>query len=174
MYTLYEFEFVALVGISAGLLGLLFGLLLHKFLGRAERKSRDLEKNLEAAVSDKTQFKQEVATHFSSTAALLNDFTQKYKEIHEHLAQGADELCRDDEGNSLLQNTVLDSDAAAKLDKPLSPPLDYAPKDDAKNSGTLAEDYGLEKLSLNRRSTDSSNNVVPPKTSTDSNEAPTT
>ena len=78
---------------------------------------------------------------------MLNDLTEKYKDIHQHLALGADQLCRDEHGQSLLLDSVLTGDAPS-ASEPLQAPLDYAPKSDAANSGTLSEDYDLEKINL--------------------------
>jgi len=69
------------------------------------------------------------------------------------LALGADQLCRDEHGQSLLLDSVLTDNAIASPET-IQPPLDYAPKSDAANSGTLSEDYDLEKINLNQNADD--------------------
>ena len=87
---------------------------------------------------------------------MLNDLTEKYKDIHQHLALGADQLCRDEEGHSLLVDSPI-SDDINQANRPVQQPLDYAPKSSTANSGTLSEDYGLEKVNLNDTPTEANN-----------------
>jgi len=146
---MFDLGFLVFIGFVAAIIGLLVGIGLYRNSGNAEQKVRELNQALADAETKNKQYQQHVADHFSQTALMLNDLTEKYKDIHQHLALGADQLCRDEHGQSLLLDSVL-SDDASSSSEPLQAPLDYAPKSDAANSGTLSEDYGLEKINLNQ------------------------
>ncbi|MDG1937966.1 MAG: DUF1043 family protein [Pseudomonadales bacterium] len=151
---MFDFSFLVFIGFVAAVIGLLVGIGLYRNVGGAENKVRELNQALADAEAKNKQYQQHVADHFSQTALMLNDLTEKYKDIHQHLALGADQLCRDENGQSLLLDSVLSGEGASPSE-PLQAPLDYAPKSDAANSGTLSEDYGLEKINLNQDAEDS-------------------
>lgn len=117
--------------------------LLHDLQGRHERYQRS------------------VSEHFEETASLVNELTQRYRDVHEHLVQGAQTLCDDpkrprDENparafNNLEGPTVISS---APVYAPYSrvedhelvgfePPRDYATKNPA-DKGTLDERFGFK------------------------------
>ena len=152
---MYETADLIATAILAALAGLALGIAIYRLVGSSASKVRDLEKKLAHEQENNQQYKSSVTQHFSETASLLTDLTLKYKDIHDHLASGADQLCRDEQGRLLL------SDSPAKLrieehtetspqvdDDTVVPPLDYAPKTDSDPSGQLAEDFGLEKVKL--------------------------
>jgi hypothetical protein len=150
---MFSLGIVILASIVCALLGVIIGIALQKKLGSSESQLRELKAELEAAKNSKEQYQQQVAEHFSSTANLINELTFKYKDVHDHLAAGANELCRDESGQSLLAGAAIELsiESRSNHDSDTSPapqqPLDYAPKNDA-GAGTLAEDYGLEKVNL--------------------------
>ncbi len=151
---MFDLGFIILVGVASAIVGLIIGIGLHRGVSNAEIKVRELSKSLAKAEEKNAQYQQQVAQHFSQTAGLLNDLTEKYKDIHQHLAAGANQLCRDENGQSLLvdgPNRAGGEQHPLISDHPeiLQPPLDYAPKADNAQSGTLSEDYGLEKINLN-------------------------
>ncbi len=140
--------------IASGLIGIVAGAALHKQFGHSGSQTRRLSAELEEAQEKGEKYRQEVADHFSETAGLLNNLTQQYRDIHQHLASGADELCRNDDGQSLLTGVPIELDMPARnaatedLPNPHAqqPPLDYAPKDDASSTGVLSEEFGLDKI----------------------------
>lgn len=117
--------------------------LLHDLQGRHERYQRD------------------VSDHFEQTANLVNELTQRYREVHEHLVQGAQTLCDDpkrhrDENPARAFNSLEGpaSPASAPVYAPYSrledhelvgfePPRDYATKNPA-DKGTLDERFGFK------------------------------
>lgn len=151
-----EMNIIILVGLAALLLGLIIGIGLHKSIGSSASKVRRLEKELAHAKAQKGEYKDSVAEHFSETANLLNDLTKKYKDIHDHLALGANQLCRDEDGQLLLKGAPIELKIESTSETSTEsiaattpqPPLDYAPKSPEDDAGTLAEEYGLEKVSL--------------------------
>jgi uncharacterized membrane-anchored protein YhcB (DUF1043 family) len=150
---MFDLGFLVFIGFVTAIIGLLVGIGLYRNSGNAEQKVRELNQALADAETKNKQYQQHVADHFSQTALMLNDLTEKYKDIHQHLALGADQLCRDEHGQSLLLDSVLSGDAPS-ASEPLQAPLDYAPKSDAANSGTLSEDYDLEKINLGQNAED--------------------
>lgn len=155
---MFDLGFLIFTAVIAAVVGFLLGIVLHRSAGGAAGKVRELNKALAEAEEKNGQYQHHVAEHFSQTAVMLNDLTEKYKDIHQHLATGADQLCRNDDGQSLLSNAPIAGAAAeattgqsAQTREHLQPPLDYAPKSEADNVGTLAEDYGLEKIDLSKK-----------------------
>lgn len=159
---MYEIEVVLFVGIAAAVAGLLLGAGLHRSVGTSSARLKRLKSALEKAEELNRSYHRDVAEHFSETASLLNGLTMQYKNIHDHLAAGADKLCRDEAGHSLLAGAPIqlsveerrsDEDQRKRVaEANLQPPLDYAPKGKSR-SGTLSEEYGLEKVKLDEAET---------------------
>ncbi len=154
---MFDTGFLIMAMIVAGLLGIVLGRLSKRFLGSDKAQLDALNEALEQSRSEQQEYRQQVAGHFTQTAMLLNDLTERYKDVHHHLASGADALCRDADGHTLLgsQAEALSASTGAALpdrsDEPgqsPQPPLDYAPKTETTQPGTLSEDYGLEKVNL--------------------------
>ncbi len=127
-------------------IGLLIGIAIYKKNSISEKKVQQLTNELLETREKNIAYQQDVTEHFKNTALLLNELTEKYKDIHQHLASGANELCRDENGNPILLDPITSNED--QLNYQIQQPLDYAPKKNATNSGTLSEDYGLEKVNL--------------------------
>ena len=144
-----QLELIILTAVLAASVGLIVGIFVSRATSKSEEQVRNLRASLKDAQEQSEAYQQRVAQHFSQTARKLNNLTEQYKDVHHHLAAGAEELCVDRDGRSLLsvdesQSATIDNQAAADF---LQPPLDYAPKEEHSN-GTLAEDFGLEKVNL--------------------------
>ena len=85
------------------------------------------------------QYRDKVEDHFLQTADLVNDMTQAYRSVHEHLSKGAQVLCSE-VGRKRAVAKSLDSAPDKENSEPMAPPLDYAPS----AKGTLSEDFGLQ------------------------------
>ena len=127
-------------------IGLLIGIAVYKKNSISEKKVQQLTNELRETKEKNIAYQQDVTEHFKNTAILLGELTEKYKDIHQHLASGANELCKDENGNPLLLNPITSNENQSNYQ--IQQPLDYAPKKNATNSGTLSEDYGLEKVNL--------------------------
>lgn len=135
------------------LIGVAVGLVIGYLLGRGgTAKQQKVSRELEATRAELDRYKQEVTTHFETTAELVNGLTEQYRQVHQHLASGAQTLCSDTHPGESLQAslqprleqsaipTVTDSvpsdDSAAvaptepeaEPEPDLTPPRDYAPK----------------------------------------------
>ena len=143
--TEYSLQMLVVVGAALVLLGLVLGMMAGRRTSGAARKHRDLTLKLDQVMQDKKAYEDDVVEHFSETAKLLNNLTESYREVHNHLAQGASSLCQG-AGPVSLERPGNERDLAeipAKL-ADIQPPLDYAPKTSPDEKGMLNEEFGLE------------------------------
>lgn len=113
-----------------------------------QQDNRELESQLQKAEDNLQGYQQEVSDHFAKTAELINNLTQDYKDVHEHLANSALQLSSAELSRAFLEsaNSQLpnsDSDGVVVSDEKLEPPRDWAPKSPGKK-GALSEDYGMD------------------------------
>jgi uncharacterized protein len=122
---------IALVCLLGGAAG---GALLFKHFKSDEARVQDLEQRLQQLTEEHESYKREVHGHFSDSAHLLTKLTASYRDVYQHMAHGAKNLCPDYIANQVTQisasTSVLGSDDASKIgmasnDTRLSPPLDY-------------------------------------------------
>jgi uncharacterized membrane-anchored protein YhcB (DUF1043 family) len=136
--------------VATGAITLLAGLGIGLFLGRRTssdgQRLRDAERKLDQLTQDKRAYEEEVVEHFTQTAALLNSLTDSYRNVHNHLANGAETLCHEGGPISLgrLQGRADDAEIPAHLAR-IQPPLDYAPKSSPEEKGMLNEEFGIER-----------------------------
>lgn len=128
------------------LAGIGIGALLALWFTPAQKRSRDLARLLDEKTEELKNYQQDVTTHFSKTASLLGDLANSYRDVHNHLAQGAQQLCPSQLGARPILARLGDDDDKPALSVPVAPPLDYAPRSsNPYKEGTLSEGYGLEK-----------------------------
>ena len=142
----YSLEILIAAGAVLLILGLAFGMLLGRRTSTAGQKYREVERKLDEVLQDKKAYEDEVVEHFSDTAKLLNNLTESYRDVHNHLAKGAATLCLG-EGPVLLDRLEDGRDSAeipAHL-ADIQPPLDYAPKTSPDEKGMLNEEFGLDR-----------------------------
>ena len=138
---MFSLTTMLIVGATAFIIGYLLSLLLTKSLSPSEKKSRTLETRLKETEEKLNDYQQEVTDHFAQTAQLVNNLTQNYKEVHEHLAGSALKLANVDISRQLLDSGVNDSQTdLGDSEKGFPPPKDWAP-----GEGALSEGYGLDK-----------------------------
>ena len=141
MYSTTEVWIIALLGIAAGLA---LGYFLNRYLHPTPRRNRELEQQLHTLREQHKNYRYDINAHFNKTADLLSHMANSYREVHNHLARGAIDLC--DPGAVRLlkmlpeQAPVLDEHQPTAVE----PPRDYALKSPF-DKGVLAEDFGLEK-----------------------------
>jgi uncharacterized membrane-anchored protein YhcB (DUF1043 family) len=145
----YSLTHLIILGAVAALVGLGLGWLLGRRLSSEGQKYRDMERKLDQVLQDKKAYEDEVVEHFSDTAQLLNKLTESYRDVHNHLAQGAGSLCQG-QGPVALDRLENRAAAAENSEIPahladIQPPLDYAPKTSPDEKGMLNEEFGLER-----------------------------
>lgn len=135
----------------AAILGLLAGIgiggLLTAWFTPAQQRSRDLARLLQEKTDELKNYQQDVTAHFSQTATLLGELANSYRDVHNHLAQGAHQLAPTQLGAKPILSRLpgADDDDKPAISAHVSPPLDYAPRHNPYEQGTLSEGYGLEK-----------------------------
>jgi len=142
----YSLIIVIAVGAAGLVLGLGLGLLLGRRMSPAAQKLRETERKLDQVLQDKTAYEDEVVEHFTDTAKLLNNLTERYRDVHNHLAQGAGSLCQG-RGPVALER-LEDGREGAEIPADMAaihPPLDYAPKSSPNEKGMLNEEFGIER-----------------------------
>jgi uncharacterized protein len=82
---------------ATGILSSAFGLVLgcigaYQFLGRY-RQTAKLREELSELREKFSEYRDQVTQHFMRTSELVQEMTQSYRAVYEHLATGAQELC---------------------------------------------------------------------------------
>jgi len=80
-------------------LGIIIGLALGVYFMRlddeAKRTQQSLQQQLQQSKTDLQMYKAEVQSSYVTTAHLINNLTDSYKAVHQHLSQSAAHLCGD-------------------------------------------------------------------------------
>jgi len=147
---LYSSAAFWITAIACLLAGAAAGWVIRRQLDPAEQRQRDLERRLlenELALRD---YKSQVTAHFKGTAERVNRLTEDYRELHQHLAEGALGLCEPRQpGEEPPLLTSLGGPGYRPVPPAaggVSPPLDYAPRTSPQQPGMLNEEYGLERV----------------------------
>ena len=90
----YSMTILITAGAALLILGLGLGILLGRRASPAAQRQREAELKLDQVMQDKKAYEDEVVEHFADTATLLNNLTERYRDVHNHLAKGADKLCQ--------------------------------------------------------------------------------
>lgn len=141
MYSLSTLIISGLVCLLAG--GGLTALIMYTF--RAQVLGHNLEQRLHHAETTLQAYQRDVAEHFAQTSQLVNNLTQSYREVHEHLASGALKLATPAISRQILDsaNSGLGGNTKSYISgQHIEPPRDWAPKAPG-TKGTLSEDYDL-------------------------------
>lgn len=146
---MYSLELLIATGIAALIIGAVIGAAIAQRSGASQRTQRQLETQLEDMKQQAESYQHEVTEHFNETAELLNQLTSSYRDVHTHLAKGAQTLVGEGKTRQTIKQLGADSEQADKSDDsvttPLTPPLDYAPRSTAADPGMLNEEFGLDK-----------------------------
>ena len=142
----YSLIILIAIGVVALIVGLGLGLVFGRRNSNAGQKYREVERKLDQVLQDKKAYEDEVVEHFSDTAKLLNNLTESYRDVHNHLAQGAAALCQGEGPISLdrLEDGRRSAEIPAHL-ADVQQPLDYAPKTSPDEKGMLNEEFGLDR-----------------------------
>lgn len=82
--------------LGAGVVGLLIGLAAGAMIVLAiHRRSGTSQEEIERLREEHERYRTEVSQHFARTSALFREVTERYRELYEHMAGGAQRLCRD-------------------------------------------------------------------------------
>jgi uncharacterized protein len=133
-----------LIGIGSLAIGICVGVFAASRLRNTNpARITALEENLLELQTQHQKYRENVGEHFSMTAELIQHMTESYRDVYQHLASGAQDLCSGEIANKLLpasEDRVFGSASGA-----LQPPRDYAPKQNPAQTGALSEEFGIEK-----------------------------
>lgn len=139
-----------LTGIGFLALGIAIGYFLAGRLNNNPTKIGELEQQLQDLQRSNSRYRDEVSEHFSTTAELVQQMTDSYKDVYQHLAGGAQDLCNGEVASKLLPASSEAVFGRVQSDEDdegeMQAPKDYAPRQNATHSGALSEDFGLEKI----------------------------
>jgi len=91
------------IGIIALLAGVLIGVLAYRLFAPSVKQAVKDKAELDAARDELTSYKTSVNAHFNKTSELVNDLTQNYVKVYQHLAEGAHTLGDSKTFNNLLE-----------------------------------------------------------------------
>jgi|SRR5690554_720899 len=135
-----------LTGIVCLAIGVAAGLLISRqgqFGG--PNKVSELEAQIEELRRSHSEYREQVSEHFNTSAELVQQMTESYRDVYQHLASGAQTLCSEDIASRLLPPSDPDLFPQKEDGEQLEPPKDYAPRPDPSQGGALSEEFGLEK-----------------------------
>lgn len=75
------------------LIGGMAGFYFAKLDDFSKKQKQELEEKLQKSEQELVEYKDQVTAHFIETANLINNMTESYQKVHEHLANGSVELC---------------------------------------------------------------------------------
>ena len=141
---MYSFSALVITGLLALLVGAgVSAAILYVF--RAKVLGQDLEQRLHETENTLQGYQRDVAEHFAQTSQLVNNLTQSYREVHEHLANGALKLATPAISRQILDSANSNLSGATKAymaEQRIEPPRDWAPKTTGAK-GALSDDYDL-------------------------------
>ncbi|MGM0633324.1 MAG: ZapG family protein [Pseudomonadota bacterium] len=149
-----------LIAIGSLTAGVIIGVVAtYRFSNTSPVKVRQLEQQIEDLQQTHKAYRENVSDHFSTTAELVQQMTESYKDVYRHLASGAQTLCDHEVADKMLpagerdklfqeeesENTATREEAPTNNPEEGQPeaPRDYADRESG--GGALSEDYGLGK-----------------------------
>ena len=91
------------VGLLALVAGAMLGALAYRLFAPSLTRADKVKSDLEEARQELIDYKASVNSHFDKTSELVNDLTQNYVKVYQHLAEGAQTLGDSRELNQLLE-----------------------------------------------------------------------
>ncbi len=142
---MYELGTLISFAVASLILGTLIGYFVLSKMKPDEQSRAALEKQIHEMHKQQLDYQTQVSGHFDRTAELLNDLAESYRNVHNHIATGAQEL----HGTGISPLQPLPEGRPVLEGKPgkaqlSTQPLDYAPRQPG-SPGALHEEFGLEK-----------------------------
>jgi len=89
------------IGLLSFLLGTVIGCILTYTIVARNNRTHQLQMELNELTDDFRGYRDQVTHHFMRTSELVQEMTQSYRSVYEHLASGAQHLCSDNEAAAL-------------------------------------------------------------------------
>ncbi len=94
-----------LFGILVFVIGLVLGCIATYLAVARYGRTRELQQELNQLKERFTDYRDQVTQHFMRTSELVQEMTQSYRAVYEHLAKGAQHLCGDENDINRLEST---------------------------------------------------------------------
>ena len=136
------------IAIGCLAIGVVTGVAFASRLNTSPSHVQELENQITNLKEAHNEYREGVSDHFSMTAELVQHMTESYKEVYQHLANGAQDLCNIEVANKLIpaeSDAVFETMNQDGEETGLIPPKDYAAKLSPNQIGALSEDFGIEK-----------------------------
>ena len=149
------------------LIGFSLGLIFSRLIPAGQEEKKELEQTLKEKEAELAKYKEDVSTHFSKTADLVNNLTDSYKSVHQHLASGVQALCTDETEGKLVykpshkleaktENPDITETTAADIETEtintisgdFEPPHDYTTEEQATEQETVSSEIKEQKDTL--------------------------
>lgn len=137
-----------LTAVACLIVGVVIGVIFSGRLNSSASRVVELENQIRDLKDNHLTYRDNVSDHFSMTADLVQHMTESYREVYQHLASGAQDLCSNDVASKLLpagSDAVFESSEESETTSGLNPPKDYAAKQDPTQKGALSEEFGINK-----------------------------
>ena len=85
------------IGMLSFLLGTVIGCILTYIIVARNNRTHQLQVELNELSDDFRNYRDQVTHHFMRTSELVQEMTQSYRSVYEHLASGAQHLCGESE-----------------------------------------------------------------------------
>ena len=142
------------IAIGCLAVGIVIGTAFTRQLGSQAARVKELEEKIERMIESHEEYRENVSQHFDVTSVLINQMTGKYKEVYEHLASGAQDLCSTEVAEKLLpiqSDAVFEKETTSNEPVQIDAPKDYATKSDPSQAGALSENFGLQRTKVNTK-----------------------
>ena len=136
------------IAIGSLAVGIVMGIAFTRRLGTNATRVQQLEEKLESMSESHLEYRNNVSEHFNVTSELINQMTNNYKKVYDHLAIGAQDLCSNQVAEKILplqSDAVFENGTADNIHDQIDAPKDYATKSSPTQVGALSEDFGLKK-----------------------------
>lgn len=130
MYSMFEVGLIAVIALFAGIA---VGYLLLRRLGP---RGNPAHEELRRLREEQQHYRHQVTQHFSTTAEMLGQLASSYREVHNHLAHGAQTLCDAEAAHAM--KSLPDDRLDDRPDEPslaVEPPRDYALQGESFDTG---------------------------------------
>lgn len=135
-------------------IGLVIGIGVGAYASRLDmfrsKKQLELEQKLHDTQEELGQYRKDVTQHFVQTSSLVNDMTESYRAVFDHLSHGAKQLCGDqvhttrlDFPDTHLIEDTAETDETSEADLDLEAKTETAAEDEVM-SADIAEETTTE------------------------------
>ena len=136
-------EYLVVTALIALVVGIGVGVLLGRSNGSAKQQ-KELEQSLARVKLELDSYQQDVAKHFMETAKKVSELSQSYRDLNQHLADGAMRLTSTEITQKLIAASEENGTKSKPVDlSPVEPPKDWAPRIPGTH-GMLSEEFGLQ------------------------------